>query len=112
MRACERESERASERPDARALTAAETFASARASGSRGRRLLPPLTFPGRQRLLYTPEPEPQPEPEPEPEPAAGGQGGGCCGSGLVAAQPGEDAREGLGFLPRPGAWGEGPPEV
>lgn len=36
-------SERASERPGARALAAAETFASARASGSRGRRLLPPL---------------------------------------------------------------------
>lgn len=106
-------SERASERPGARALDAAETFAAARAIGSRGRRLLPPY-LPSRQRLLHTPKPEPQPEPESEqePEPAAGGQGGGCRGSGLIAAQPGEDAREGLGFLPRPGVWGEGPPEV
>lgn len=73
-----------------------------------------PPYLPGRQRLLHTPKPEPQPEPESEqePEPAAGGQGGGCRGSGLIAAQPGEDAREGLGFLPRPGVWGEGPPEV
>lgn len=68
-----------------------------------------PPCLPGRRRLLlHTPEPEPQPE----PEPAAGGQGGGRRGSGLLAAQPGEDAREGPGFLPRPGAWGEGPPEV
>lgn len=36
-------SERASERPGTRALAAAETFAAARAIGSRGRRLLPPL---------------------------------------------------------------------